>query len=351
MAYTPHATIKPEKIVAQSVGVATQTMTLPKLFVRESYDKFKGAKDDTITFRVPGRLVPRRYAFRNDRSNPLIFDTYKEAKTTITWGDKVYSGVKITDEQAEFDLDNPNSLQVKQGEAVGRGLNTILAEAIESAPYEFTIGGILTAAGESSCRLAIGEARKVLNVLGMEAAGRLLVVGSNFEQAMLNEDKLTLASVVGDAIAAPALTDATLGKHAGFHVVADYSIDADTAYAVLPTAFALVTGAPLVPASVGLGSATSFDGFAMRWMRDYDFEVQTDRSVVDTYAGVNYIKDLWLNPKQALAQVQDITEATEEMFVRGIKLTLDGTSHYPAGTTYLGQETKLTTGWVNPLAA
>jgi len=349
MAYTPHIVIKPEKIVAASIGVATQEMTLPKLFTRQGFDQFKGMKDDTLTYRIPGRLVPRKYAFRNDRTTPLVFDVYKEATTTITWGDRVYSGVAITDEQAEFDLDSPNALQVVQGAAVGRGLNTIMAAAIEAAPYIFTIGGIKAASGATSVRSATLEARKVLNKLGMPAAGRILVVGSNFEQDMLNEEKLILASVVGDAIAAPALTDATNGRVNGFTVVADQTIDPDSAYALLPTSFVLITGAPYVPASVGAGSTTSYDGFAMRWMRDYDFDYLTDRSVVDCYAGVNYIKDLWLNPQQNIDEVQDITLATVGLFARGIKMTLAGASVYPAVGTYIGDETGLTVGWVNPV--
>jgi len=350
MAYTPHETIKAEKIVNATIGVATQEMTLPKLFIREGFDKFKGVKNDTLTYRIPGRLVPRRYAFRNDRTNPIIFDTYKEASTTITWGDRLYSGVKITDEQAEFDLDSPTSLQVVQGEAVGRGLNTILAAAIEAAPYIFTIGGIENMNG-SSVRSATLEARKVLNKLGMPTAGRILVVGSDFEQVMLNEEKLILASVVGDAIASPALTDATNGRVNGFTVVTDQTIAADSAYALLPSSFVLITGAPYVPQSVGIGGTASYDGFAMRWMRDYDFEYLTDRSVVDLYTGVDYIKDLWLNPHQDIDEVQDITTATVALFARGIKLTLAGASTYPAIGTYIGDETGLTTGWVNPIPA
>ncbi len=347
MAYTPHTVVKPEKIVASAIGVATQQMTLPNLFTRKGYEDFKGAEGDTLTYKVPGRLVPRKYAFRNDRSNPLVFDTYKEAKTTITWGDKIYSGVKITDEQAEFDLDNPNALQVLQGEAVARGLNTEMATAIETAPYLFTIGGIVNVDGKSACRQATGEARKILNTLGMDQAGRILVVGANFEQTMADEDKLVLANYVGDAIASQALTTATLGQVNGFRIVTDYSIDPDAAYALLPTSFVLVTGAPAVPTSVPAGAATSFGGFSMRWMKDYDFEYQTDRSVVDAYAGVSYVKDRWISPKQAMGEVQD--PAVDELFVRGIKLTLGGVSAYPAGTTNVGLETGLTTGWVNPI--
>jgi len=350
MTYTPHVVIEAEKIVNATIGIADQEMTLPKLFIRQGFDQFKGAKDDTLTYRIPGRLVPRKYAFRNNRANPIVFDTYKEAITTITWGDRVYSGVKITDEQAEFDLDSPTCLQVVQGATVGRGLNTIMADAIEAAPYLFTIGGITNADGATAVRSATLEARKVLNKLGLPAAGRILVVGSNFEQAMLQEDKLILASVVGDAIASPALSDATNGKVNGFTVVTDQTIDADSAYALLPSSFVLITGAPYVPQSVGIGGTASYDGFAMRWMRDYDMEYLTDRSVVDTYAGVNYINDIWLNPQQDIDEVQDITTVTASVFVRGIKLTLDGSSTYPASNTYVGGETGLTSGWVNPIA-
>ena len=342
MAYTAHTVIKPEKIVATGIGVLSQELTLPKLFMRKNYEDIKGALDDTLTFRVPGRLVPRRWAWRNNRSTPIVYDVYKEAKTTLTYGDRIYSAVKITDEQAQFDLSSPDALVPNQAATVARGLNTLMAEAIESAPYEFVIGGASAALDK-----ALVEARKILNKVGVPDGQRILVVGSDFEAAMLNEPKLVDAQHVGPEIAGRALSDAYVGKVKGFTVVVDQTIAADAAFALVPSSFGLVTSTPYIPASAPAGATMSYEGFTLRWLRSWDIDYVEDRSYVDLFADCTYIKDLWLNPKQAIDATQD--PDTTQVFARGVKLTLGGVSDYPNVGTYLGDETGLTTPWSAPV--
>ena len=324
MVYIEHDLVKAEKIVNAAVGLVEQQVTLPKLVNFASLDEFKGAKDDTITQRLPGRLPGRTYDFRNDRSEGIIFDIYKEGLVTMTMGGHAYSGVELSDEQRDFDLGGGyGPLLGAQADAVVRVLNEGAANLITGANYKVTIGRI-----EEDLRGALVEARRVLNALRVPGNQRILLIGTNVEAALLLDEKITIASNVGDARADNALTDATLGKLMGFTVVADPTIDPDTAYAFVPDAFAFRTAAPTVPNGVPFGTTKSWEGFALRFMQDYDPRYFVDRSVVDAWFGSAPVEDM-LYPVKNSKLVNFDPASLNKYFLRGIKLTLGGTSRYP----------------------
>lgn len=334
MVYTPHQPIKAEKLVNTYVGLLPQYSLLHKLFVRKGIADYADAKDDTISFKVEGRLPARRYAFRNDRSTEIVFDQYKERKISVTLGDHIYSAVEITDEQVDFDSTNPQSLLPRQASAVGEGINHLCAGVVESAPYPVVIGG-----AQYNIRKALLEARKVMNKLRVPGQ-RFVVVGSDFEQAILEDEKLSFASVVGDDRAASVLANATLGQLFGMNFVRDDTIDPEAAYVFVDGAFVLANGAPTVPSSVGFGASASYDGIALTWLRQYDLRRFQDQSVVHTWAGTQLVKDVFLN-WSATPGIGGEVVSESEHFVRGIKLTLGGTSTGPTAGTDLADDTGL----------
>lgn len=332
MSYTEHGIAKKSAEIAElSAGLVDHDLVLSKVVQRESVDQFKGVEGDQLTFRVPGRLPYRKYDFRNDRSNPIIEDIYKEARVHITWGGRIYSAVRLTDEQRDFDFGSEwEPALAAQTSAVSQGVQDDIANTIEGAPYEVTIGG-----AEQALRQSIVEARRVLGKFRVPNAGsRILVVGADFEAALLNDPRVTFANVAGDANAASALNDATLGRLSGFTVILDNTIPGDEAYAFASSAFVQYMGAPSIPQSIKHGATINIDGTTVRWLTDYDPRYMTDRSVVDTWVGSAVVKDKFL-PKSVLTESADPVEFDPadlgEHFVRGVKLTLGGASVYPEG--------------------
>jgi hypothetical protein len=336
---TIHQVVKAEKLAAAAVGMLEQELIIPRLFAREGLDNFKGADDDTVSFKVEGVLPYHDYEWRSGEagsSTPgqragIVFDEYKERKIAVTFGGNVYSAVKLTDEQNDFDIDSWSVLLRPQVKAVARGIARRCVKVLQDQEYAVTIGN-----AEGNLRGALIEARRVLNQFRAPGTSRFMLLGSNFESALLGEDKLTLAQNVGDAAAESALRQATLGQMLGFTFVVDPTIDPDTAYAFADTAFALQTAAPSVPQSAPYGATQSFEGLALRWVRDYDSEHMQDRSVVNTYVGTRSVSDILVG--------WDETNRTEiitacEHFDRGIKLTLDGSSDYPAAASELARIT------------
>ncbi|MFE3578138.1 hypothetical protein [Streptomyces vinaceus] len=331
MPTTQHQVVKPQKLVNTAVGMLEQELLIPNLFQKQGIDQFKGADNDTISMKVEGILPFHDYAWRNDRSAPIQFDEYAERKIAVTFGGNSYSAVKLTDEQNDFDIDQWSTLLRPQVKAVARGLQRRAVKTLTGQTYNATIGN-----AQQNLRSALIEARRVLNAFHAPKEGRYLLVGSDFESALLNDDKLNLAQNVGDAEAESALRTASLGDRFGFRIVVDQTIPSDAAYAFASSAFIFLSGAPSVPQSVPYGATTSFEGIALRWIRDYDSLYLQDRSVVNTYNGFRSVTDI-------LVGWDDVAEkeiiSGSEYFVRGIKLTLDGQSDYPAASSELAKIT------------
>lgn len=328
-----HLIVKPEKLIATAVGLLEQDLTLANTFQKEGLEKFQGSEGDAYSMKVEGILPYRTYGWRNDRSTTIQYDELAERKVTVNFGDDVYSGVKVTDEQMTMDVEGWAKFLSPQTKAVGRGLQRRAVEHLVGADYAVTIGN-----AEANLRGAIIEARRVLNAFQVPAEERWLVVGTDFEGALLNDDKLNLAQNVGEGEAVSALREATIGRRYGFNIIVDQTIPSDEAYAYVRSAFVFVSGAPAKPRGATYGASTSYEGIGLSWVVDYDADRQQDRSVVKTFPGFRSVKDVLVGYDEATKQEFVVPG---EHFVRGIKLTLDGASDYPAAASDLAKATQV----------
>ncbi|GAA0967422.1 hypothetical protein [Actinocorallia libanotica] len=341
MAYNPHDVVKPEQIAATAAVALEESLVVPALFQREGVDQFKGARNDAINVKVEGTLPFRTYGWRNDRTNPIVFDEYSERTYALNFGGDIYSAVKLTDEQSEFDLPGWAKLMAKQTEAVGRGLEYEAVDHLLAAPYNVTLGG---AVSNRSLRSTLIRAREVMNKFRLPKEQRTLLVGSGWENALLSDDELNLAQNVGEAEAVTALREATIGRRFGFNIVTSTELPSDTAIAMIPSAFVFLTAAPSVPQSVPFGAGASHNGIALRWIRDYDSQYLVERSVVNAYKGFHTIKDVLVGRDEVTKQ--SFVSETQH-FVRAIRLDLDATADVlpdPDGPDAAQQELASITG-------
>lgn len=320
MVYTPHSKVKPEVIVNQAVGLLDRVLELPKLFITKGIEEYKGAMDDTINMVVPGVLPAHDYPWRNDRSEPIKMDEYKDRKIAMSFGGRAVSGVPLTDEQKVMDLDGWGLLHNAQTRAVARTVNHGAVTTLRDADYAVILG-----AREDALAKDVVEARRVLNRLGVPVTRRYLLVGSDIDAIIQLDKQFNTASVAGDPAAATAIQEATVGRWKGFTVVRNEDIAADEAYAFDGSAFAFLNAAPPVPESLKLGGVTKYEGVALRWMRDYDPQYLIERSIMDTWFGFQDVRDpivYWdkENNREVVSE--------EEYLVRGIKMKLGGTDVY-----------------------
>lgn len=324
MTTVEHDIVKAQKIIAAAAAVLSETLIIPKTFQRQGIDAYKGAAGDTINIKVPGTLPFRTYGWRNDRSSELVFDSLTERTFPMTFGDDIYSGVALTDEQATMDgLADWIKLITAQVDAVGRGLEWEGSQYVQAAPYAVKLG-----ANPANLREVLVRARGVLNRLRCPREGRVFLAGTAWEEGLLLDEKLNLAQNVGEAEAVASLREATIGRRFGFTIIVSNEVAPEFAYAYVPSAFQFLTAAPAVPKSAGFGATASYDGIALRWTRGFDITRSQELSVVQAYKGFQHVSD----PLRKVSETGQSTVSTYEHFVRGISLELDGTDSLPDGT-------------------
>lgn len=328
----PHGKVKPEKIAAVAAAALESNLVVPATFRREGIEQFKGAKGDAINVKVEGVLPFRTYGWRNNRSTAIQFDTYKERTVQVTFGDDIYSAVALTDEQSNMDFSGWELLVSKQTEAIGRGLEYKACDFLEDAPYEVQVQ-----LDEADLRGSLVALRSVMNKLKV-VGPRTILCETDLEAALLNDDKLNLASNVGEAEAVSALREATIGRRYGFDfVVADEL--SGMSVAMVPSAFIFATGAPSVPQSVAWGATGSVNGVAVRLIRDYDADHTTDRSLVNAYQSFREVSDPLVARDDSTGQAF-VTDANH--FVRAVKVTVGSGYTLELANTELEKVTGLT---------
>lgn len=323
MPYIEHTPVKPEKLAAAAATALEGETSLPNLFQRESFDPYVGSEGDYVTIKVEGLLPWRNYAWRNDRSQPIQFDTYAERKYSLRLGDTLYNAVKLTDEQYKMDFGGWSKLVVKQGEALGRGLQFKAAEFLtKDENYDITVG-----IHESNMDAGLRRLRRIARSIHMPGSP-VLIVGADVEEALLADPRLNLSSAVSDGRAESALAEATIGRLRGFSVVVDDGLAPDTAVLLGQGACVMAQAAPAVPASVKFGATGSTRGFATRLIQQYNHMYLQDESVLNAWYGFRTIKDPLLGvDENGTARISD-----KEFQVRAIKVTLNGTGAFSTGT-------------------
>jgi hypothetical protein len=324
-----HQVVKAEKIAAVAAVALEEQLIVPAVFRREGIDQYKGAKDDTINVVVEGVLPYRTYGWRADRTQEVQFDEYTERKVGVTFGGDIYSAVKLTDEQNDFDLAGWSKLATKQTEAIGRGLEYQATQALSNAPYEVKV-----VLNEADLRGSLTKLRAVMNRLRISGPRKMLV-GTDVESALLNDDKLNLAQNVGEGEAVTALREASLGRRMGFDFVVAQELPGAEAVAMVDSAFIFATGAPSVPQSVPFGATGSHNGVAIRWIRDYDSLKFQDRSIFNTYKGFRHVDD----PLVGTDATGQSFVSTANHFVRAVKVTLGAAYEVEIGNTELANIT------------
>ena len=235
-------------------------------------------------------LKGREYTFRT-RSAPITVDELNEMIVPIVLNKHVYNAIGLTDEELTLDIvDWGTQVATPQTRAVGEKLEDLIAVGMAGADTRYEVDWEPDPDDEddrSFYKTAV-RARKHLNDENVPMNGRAILLGSNAEEAALNSKHLVDVDTSGTD---NALREAIIGKIAGFLVVTSNAVDPDFAQAFHSSAYVFGNVAPEVPAGAGDGATVTFEGLAMRWIRDYDSDYLRDRSVYSSFAGVSSVED------------------------------------------------------------
>jgi len=276
--------IKAERVVATALGLLLREQTLPQLVWRDAVGDFAGAKGDAVTIRLPAYAPARARALRS--GDTRIKDQLFESKLVLDLTTDVYKDIPITDEELTLDIVD-FSAQVLNPVLVGIAERNELeiANVINDAPYYRTITHDLSA---DDVQKTTVTAKQALDAAYVPGQGRVLLVGSSFEAALLMSDKLVHADKSGST---ETLRDGMVGRISGFTVVSSPMIADDTAIAFHRTAFAMANRAPRIPDSIKWGATQSFQGYAIRVVKSFDHDRMEERFIADSWVGANHILD------------------------------------------------------------
>lgn len=274
-----------ERIVSTALGLLLRETTLPRMVWRDAGGEFAGAKNDTISLRLPAYAPANTRAMRSGTTRDR--DTLTERKVDVTLDTNVYKDIRISDEELSLDIGdfggqvlNPVMLGIVQR------LETELASEMTGATYAKTIS--FNTASDDAWKKLILPARTALNKAHVPMADRYLAVGAAIEEAMLGTDLFVKANESGGT---DALTEAIIGRKAGFTIVSCPALPPLEAYAFHKTAYVMSQRAPIVPAGAPWGESRSFQGFALRVVRVLDSDKIEDILATDAWVGTNVVRD------------------------------------------------------------
>lgn len=326
-AYEPHIKVKPQLLAdAAVVGLAEQLQIANTVTHGADYSAFDGTKDQTITKRVKGTLPIRQYAVRNDRTEEIVTDEYSEQTVNVTVSrTRPYSALRLTDEQKDWDFqDGWGELLLDQTQAMGQYLEQGVLDQIKNAPFEI-VRVVDTAAAAKTAALSVGEnvwhkffTNLVLDMKKMRNPDLQLTAQVGYDIASELMTNVALTKDQGTGVSA--LTSSTLGKIAGVTIELNPFIPHDVGYIYAKSSVVVHSSVASIPNSVPFGASASANGWAVRWLMDYETGRLTDRSVIDCYAGYQYTKDhLTVMDQQGIGHV-----GKDDFFVRGVKFGLKG---------------------------
>lgn len=332
MAAPEHLLYTPQQAANSTLAALKYQSTLARLVSRDMGSEFVAGRGASVSFRRPILIEKAKVYTEADRKaeNQIQYSNLLEPYTSIKISDQVYNAVKLPDYFTTFELrDLEAQVIAPMAQSVAEHLNSIVVDALNSIPAGLTAvdkaaagrfvatdgsayADINTlrdsgkefagfgAAGVVSVKAAdlkatsledvlptIRAAHQLLSQRGVANVNRVLVVGANWEAAILGHPQLQKVNEAGDQ--GGLLRSATLGRLYGFTIVADYTVGPNDAFAFQQEGIGLVTRVTATPRGVAFAGTTSADGFTMRYLQDYDPNILTDRAVVDTFAGAQVL--------------------------------------------------------------
>lgn len=242
-----------------------------------------GGKGTTVNVRIPSALIAHERGI-DDVATQIIIDSLSESTFAITLGTHAYSAVGLSEGDLTLHLESfAAQVLAPQVAAVVDDVEHAVTQAILALPGLQT-GEALKAVYDPTNPVAYFiELRRILRNRGVNPGSLNLAVGTQVFADLLASKQLIDAA---ESASTAALREGQVGRVQGFQVVESTRFGGYQIAAYSSDAITLAVRAPIVPLGASFGASESSNGFALRYVRDYDPTVMKDRSVVSTFAGV-----------------------------------------------------------------
>jgi len=287
-----NVTIKAEHVIDGAELSLSREVVLPKLVWTDlTREDFIGAKDDTVTLRLPAVASATVRALRSTAD--VVFHELTETPVDVTLDKDVSVDLKASLVEQTLDLvPFTQRFVVPATKAQAIGVEDVIAGAFNTAT---PLDEVAWDGNANTIKGAIIKARQALNTANVPKTNRSLLVGANAEAEIL-EYLTSINASLGGSTVDNALSEATIGRLLGFNVVQSNAIDEDAIFAFAPYAVAFIGLAPTIPAGAVDGAQGSTDGISFSIIQDYDPVKRSDRLSVQTYVGAKSVEIDGVNP-------------------------------------------------------
>lgn len=263
------------KIAATALGLLMPDMVLARTVNRDFESDFSGGVGNVVNVKRPLALTANSRNY-GATSAITVTEITEPAVQPVTISKQVYSAVSLTDEDLNMELEDfGRQVLLPQTTAVAYAVEKAIADEIAALAGSGLTWG-------SDYIAAFANARKALRDLGVPAQNLVAAVGTDVAASLLKSDILRKADASGST---DALREATIGRLMGFDIIESNLLPTGAGYFYHRDAFTLAVRAPRVPEGVTFGQSVAANGFAIRYIRDYDPTVLADRSILSTFIG------------------------------------------------------------------
>lgn len=311
--FTP---IQATRVVQTGLALLERDVSLTGTVWRDGAGDFAGAKDETISIRLPAYAVANKRTLRANANRARR--TLHQRKVDVTLTADLQIDVPLTDENLTLDVESvARDVVAPSVSGIVRAYEEEVASLMQGASYEVEIPWSSTDPYD-----ALVDAKVALDNASVPANDRHLVVGSVFAAELLKSDLLVQVNMSGSS---QTLRRGVIGQVAGFEVMTSPFIDPEFGCAYHRTAFALASRAPVVPQGVAWGQSLASNGFAIRVMQHLGQNGSGDLENLvyhDAWVGTNVVTDNGVidgNDKFVPATEPDANGATD-LFVRAVSI-------------------------------
>jgi hypothetical protein len=312
----PNSFILPVQVVNTGLGLLERGTVAARAVTRDAAGNFSGARDETISIRVPAYATAGKRALRSGTAKRR--QTLHERKVDVSLTDELNIVVGVSSEDLTLSIENFNrQITAPASQAIARGIEDEVIATLTGADYAVTLG-----LDEDDPRGTFIDANTALFDARVPVEQRIVLAGSSVVNALAHAEALSDYRV-GDPTAS-SLAAAIVGSVDGLPVAAVPGMPRDVAIVMHQSAAVLNLRAPAVPEGVAWGASESFEGFALRVARRVDDELN-DNLYADVYIGSSVVTDfgsfvngVWVpgeNPN-------DAAEGEDEFFVRAVKVQI-----------------------------
>jgi len=276
-----HNFVIPEQVLQTALELLKDDLMVAATFNRDYEDNVGGGRGTVDNVRVPAVLKARRRAL-SEAGTAIQTDTLSESTVPVRLTDMIYSAVDVTDEDLTLNIaDFTRQVIMPQVEAMVEDIEDFAVATAQGLAEETTIDY-----NPADPVPTFTAARKMLRDRGVSAQNLFALCGTDVYRNLLNARAISDASQSGSA---EALREGRVPRVSGFTVIENNRIAENEIIWYSRDSFTLAIRAPRVPDGVTRGESRAANGFALRWVVDYDSNVLANRSIFSTFIGCTKI--------------------------------------------------------------